>query len=493
MSTTLGHVFVIQSTIGKVVADAAIVSTDSVFKVENHWRAALSAGDSDRLKDHQPDAWADRGWGRSSKASSNVWFVDVTAARTGGGDAFGRLRRALDDIASTGLTSTIPGRPLPLVVLPVIGTKGGGFDRQRGGQVKRLLDTCRTFVADHAIDIAIVTQNDATLAALQYRRLEQQQDFFGEVDLKRPASIGKQAREGSLALFIGAGTSMPAGAPSWDGLLQALLQKTSFGADVRAGFADLSALDQAQLLHTNLGDDMGAEIKERVEKLVPALAHALLANLRCEQAVTTNYDHLYEQAIAATGAQAATILPTQVPPSEGRWLLKLHGDITDPKSIVLTRAQFVDFASASGPAGAVVQAILLTKHLLIVGASMNDDNVLRLIYEVAAYRERVFNRPDKPEAAGGAAQTGSHRFGTILSLTDDAARAALHAPYFDWAVMPGDGIEGRARQLEVFLDAVAMFASTDRSWLLDDRFSDLLEPEDHELVHDARARGEDPS
>ncbi len=221
---------------------------------------------------------------------------------------------------------------------------------------------------------------------------------------------------------------MPAGAPSWDGLLGALLKKTNLAEGVRAKFKDLSALDQAQLLHANLGDNMGAEIRDRVEKLVPALAHVLLANLRCEQAVTTNYDHLYEQAIRATGAQAATILPTQVPPSDGRWLLKLHGDMTDPKSIVLTRAQFVDFTSASGPAGAVVQALLLTKHLLVIGASMNDDNVLRLIYEVAAYRERVLNRPKESDSGIAAANTSPHAFDTILSLTDDAARAALYAP-----------------------------------------------------------------
>ncbi len=52
--------------------------------------------------------------------------------------------------------------------------------------------------------------------------------------------------------------------------------------------------------------------------------------------------------------------------------------------------------------------------------------------------------------------------------------------------MPGAGIDERARQLEVFLDVVAMFASTDHSWLLDERFSDLLQAGDRELVRDAQ-------
>lgn len=92
MRATSGHVFVIQGTIGKVVSDAAVVSTDRVFTVENHWRTRAGASERDRLAEHRPDGWAAQGWGRSSKASSNVWFVDVTAARTGGWDAFDRLR-----------------------------------------------------------------------------------------------------------------------------------------------------------------------------------------------------------------------------------------------------------------------------------------------------------------------------------------------------------------------------------------------------------------
>lgn len=52
--------------------------------------------------------------------------------------------------------------------------------------------------------------------------------------------------------------------------------------------------------------------------------------------------------------------------------------------------------------------------------------------------------------------------------------------------MPGTGVDERAIELEVFLDAMAMFASTDHSWLLDERFRDLLEADDRELVRAAQ-------
>ena len=39
----------------------------------------------------------------------------------------------------------------------------------------------------------------------------------------------------------------------------------------------------------------------------------------------------------------------------------------------LTRSQFVGFDAASAPSGAVLQALLLSKHLLVVGTSSPSD------------------------------------------------------------------------------------------------------------------------
>ena len=52
--------------------------------------------------------------------------------------------------------------------------------------------------------------------------------------------------------------------------------------------------------------------------------------------------------------------------------------------------------------------------------------------------------------------------------------------------MPGSGIEQRSRQLEIFLDAVVMYASGDRSWLLDPDFSFLLNDNERQSAAAAR-------
>ena len=465
-----GHLFVIRGAIGEVVADVAIVSTDAKFSVRDYWHTVVSPNGQFKAEDHRPAGWDARGWGRD-RNGQQLWFLDVTRASTSG-DAFDRLRLILADIAGAGIRSRVEGRPLPLVVLPVIGTKGGGFDRQRGTVIDRLLKTCRDIVAKNDIDIAVVAQDAATFAALQHRRKAELNWHFEGINLDLAARLGRAAREGSLALCIGAGTSIPAGAPSWDGLLETLAREAGLDDDVRAGFKDLGPLDQAELLNAQPDWDLGQQIATKVDKKSPALAHVLLANLHCQAAVTTNYDRLYELATASAGDQAATILPSEIPPPDGRWLLKMHGDVKKPWSIVLTRSQFVGFTSASGPAGAVLQSLLLTKHLLVVGTSMKDDNLLRLIHEVAAYRNRL-NEPGPGESSDPPHVAGS-QFGTILSVDNDPARRELHKPYFAWEQLAGNTLPIRARQLEIFLDAVAMFASGDHSWLLDRRFAHLL-------------------
>lgn len=334
-----------------------------------------------------------------------------------------------------------------------------------------------------------MAQGAASFAALQHQRRTAATGYFDGLDLDLTSRLGQSAREGSLALFIGAGTSMPAGAPSWDGLIDALAKKAEIGEILRERLKGLSPLDQAELLHGRLEERLGQTIAKQVRGLKPALAHGLLAGLNCEGAVTTNYDQLYEAAVEGTGDPAVTVLPKRVPGPGGRWLLKMHGDLEDEERIVLTRSQFVGFTGVSGPAGAVLQSLLLTKHLLVVGASMKDDNFLRLIHEVAAYRDPVPKSQSKSTSNGGQAE--SEKFGTILSFDGDPALKELHGRYFAWETIAGADDAEKARQLEIFLDAVAMFASSDHRWLVDWRFAYLLSEDHRKLAERVRSLADD--
>ncbi|KQY51566.1 hypothetical protein ASD30_19540 [Nocardioides sp. Root140] len=320
------------------------------------------------------------------------------------------------------------------------------------------------------LDVVVVTPDASVYAAAQHLRRRSNSWPLAARQLKSAQRIGGLAKDGQLALFLGAGVSIPAGLPTWGGLISQLAEKN--GTTTGRLFENLTALDQAQYLHNNV-DDLGTQVAEVVRSArVPALGHALLAALGCKEAVTTNYDRLYESAIRMQRGRGnvASVLPWSNPRATKPWILKLHGDVETPRSIVLTRQQFVTFDAMTRPAGALLQTLLMTRHVLFVGASLTDDNVIRLAVEVDVFRKNH-------GLTGGV--------GTVLDIDHDEVREQLWRGQLTWQRMRGSDVASRSRTLEIYLDAVAAHASSDSSWLLDQRFRGL-HPDDDELVAKAR-------
>jgi len=56
--------------------------------------------------------------------------------------------------------------------------------------------------------------------------------------------------------------------------------------------------------------------------------------------------------------------------AERGWLLKLHGCVTRPEEIVLSRDDYMAYDSSRSALAGIVQAMMLTKHMLFVGFSL---------------------------------------------------------------------------------------------------------------------------
>ncbi|MGY1810170.1 SIR2 family protein [Blastococcus sp. SYSU D00669] len=482
-----GHVFVVPGNLQSLRADDVLVSTDYAPGIGRKWWPVLGWDEREGAVRSRtlPELSPRRRVALVPSTSDvpggpNRWLVAVGAHE--GADVTWLLdgvRQALEAVVENGRDRTPLGRRRR-VAMPVMGVGRGGFNGQRGNAIHGLLDVAQSGASKHDLDVVIVAADPSDYSAFQALRSEKHDRPLPSTLEKRARRLAFLARADRLAVFMGAGTGVAAGLPTWGGLLKELASRLEMATTTE--FEKLGALDSAEVLRraAESREEKKAQSQRRVNPLGElvaevigrpqryALSHILLAALDADQVITTNFDRLYEQAVSAIGGEQPLVVLPDTEPADldgwgGRrpWLLKLHGDVEDPRSIVLDRRSFVRYDASRRPLGGVLQTTLLTKHLLVVGASMTDDNVIRLVHEVAELTQ----------------SGGKRSFGTVLSLSADPLRQQLWDPefkYVDFGSPRNDDSEA-ARDLEVFLDRIAMLAAPRSRHLLDPRYRELLQ------------------
>ncbi|MDP2345282.1 MAG: SIR2 family protein [Deltaproteobacteria bacterium] len=368
------------------------------------------------------------------------------------------------------------GRPRYLLALPLLGTAGGGAAYWSGEITALLLPLLRDEAhklatpGEYGVDVVLSLIEGPAWAAAQKARLDDATAFAGlpQALIEKADSLAERARSGGLTIFMGAGVSRPAGLPSWDELLHALAVDR-LPADQLAAFDQLSVLDRAALLQRRLppelalGTAVAALMRERSTRY--ALGQALLASLPVDEVVTTNYDALFEKASAVVGRPCARI-PGQPVGRGERFILKMHGCVTRPSSIVLTREDYLRFQENRSALAGIVQALLLTRHMLFVGFGFTDDNFHRIAHAV-----RQALRGERGESV-----IKQQPFGTNLVVGGGGLLADLWSDDLDWVTMaehaPSPAEQGRL--VEIFLDRLSARAATVTTHLGDERYAGVL-------------------
>lgn len=227
-----------------------------------------------------------------------------------------------------------------------------------------MLTTLEEAVASpDAPDVALVLQEGGLCSVQSRRKLPPAADLSPGVleDLRK---LAKLERDGGLVLFLGAGASAGAGFPTWSGLLGELAAKAELSPEEQQGALSMPAPDAADVIGSALSDGLGQVVAQRFTQDGCALTHALLASLGVDEAVTTNYDTLYENASQVPQTRELYVLPRQCRESDAPRLLKLHGDVRVPESIVLTRGHYLRFDVGSAPLAAVMQSLMADRALV---------------------------------------------------------------------------------------------------------------------------------
>jgi hypothetical protein len=477
-----GHVFVVGADLTRLSCDDILVPTGRTLRVAPGWCPLLPpeviSGHVDE-GDRVALEWSgdERVLEVPGDGDRQVWLVDTVD--DSGPDGEGSLpwlldgaREALAAVARRAVPHPAHGRARRLVGLPALGTGWGGAAGQRGALLQQLLPVLREAVEEHDFDVALVLRAPSDLAAAQ--RVRRGADGGWELpdELRTLAEqLGEKARRGQLAVFFGAGLSAAAGLPTWEQLVGELAEASGLDGELREGLTRLPPQDSAALLARELGRErLEAYVTERFGPGSYALAHALIADLPVQEFVTTNYDPLVEQAAADIGRQVR-VLPFEEAAPGAPWLLKLHGDAAHPESVVLTREEYLQLGDSRAALAGVLHSLLLTRHVLFVGTSMLDDDLIRIAHQVRSALQLQGPVSDR-------------RNGTVLALREDPARARLWERDVETVAMgPADVPAAEAaRRLEVLLDLIGCLSTPPTGYLLDPAYRGLLDEEECALA-----------
>ncbi len=204
-----------------------------------------------------------------------------------------------------------------------------------------------------------------------------------------PHSLKQSFLDNRLILFVGAGLSRGAGAPSWRNLLNGLLKRFKQEAVVVPHEADLvklingnatDILCAAEYLQLIKKDLIGEYIRELCEKLPPQTVHHVIAKFPCAGIITTNYDNLIETAIIKGGASVNIILPHEVEnlaklEDKRQWLFKLHGSFENSRSHILSLTDYEKLKSNPGSV-ATLSRLFQNFTFLFLGYGLQDPDIL---------------------------------------------------------------------------------------------------------------------
>lgn len=378
---------------------------------------------------------------------------------------YGHALVAAGRVARRSRARHLAKRARPLLVTPMLGTGGGGAGRRRTGVMAAVLTAARE-VAAGGWDVALVVQDAASFSAAQLLRTRGTTWRLRKQEEVVLTALADAARAGRLVPFVGAGVSASAGLPGWKELLADLGSEVRLGSGRdRKALSSMDPRDAAMVLQRRLArtdEDLDSALRRRFDRADrPALTHALLGSLPIREAATTNYDRLFELAWAKGAGEKVSVLPRDDGSTAQRWLLKLHGDVDNPnRKLVLSREQYRQLETESGAVGAVMQALLLTRHLLIVGYGLNDETFHRIAHEVRQVRQIPLQPNSGRPALGG--------LGTALLVKKpDLAKEVWND---DLSLVDltrrGDSDAAGARRLEIFLDRLAHLAAPVESYVL---------------------------
>ena len=508
---TCGHVFLLHCNVQGLAADARLMPRPDDMPAPENGEVVVPV--------------VSRGLGRSKLFAGNISTDDFDDAEKASVEMQLVVKAFLESAGSllSGKASAFK-RAKPLLALPMPGV--GLMDK------KNLLsdDTLMLWVLPelyraanaYSVDVALCTTDKRAhyvMNVLRHRCCPFKDGPFWMLSAEHKEQVNRLhglVRSGRLALLVGAGVSVPSGLPLWGDLLEQLARKAGFNDEEVEQLSHLHYLDQPTLIQERAGGRSPfVELVARVldsGRYTPA--HAILGAMKAP-AVTTNYDHLFESAVASAhddrGASEEVLrLPWDAArlakaPIDAPRLVKLHGCVSVPASIVLTRQDYMRYEDERRALRGAVHQTLLERELLVVGCSMADDNIHLIVDAVRKALDFADGKNDMDQATSGRAvgyrkglkDGQSFSMGTILSMVENRMFRQLWSNDFTVVSCADSWADSPAWLHDCFLEMLASEVHVDRahdSFILDpeyDRLIDETQRQINEALQPLRALADD--
>ncbi|WP_427113844.1 SIR2 family NAD-dependent protein deacylase [Megasphaera sueciensis] len=195
----------------------------------------------------------------------------------------------------------------------------------------------------------------------------------------------EKVRQQKIILWVGAGFSLYAGAPSGNKLMKDII-KHSTGDEKTSLEECTQTLDSVAETFEQLYSRAKLLKVLEQETIIPyqnVMYHNMIRQIpQITNIVTTNYDTLFETVYQddISVVYGNTLLPQ----SNNRKvkLYKIHGDFLDPQSIIITKHDYTNFFSPSriwNPLWSTIVSLCAQHSILFIGYSLEDPNVVQLM------------------------------------------------------------------------------------------------------------------
>ncbi|MFC3862142.1 SIR2 family protein [Deinococcus antarcticus] len=195
--------------------------------------------------------------------------------------------------------------------------------------------------------------------------------------------LAHELTSGDLAVFVGAGLSMASGGVSWSKLLADAAEE--LGLDIKREEKDLISVAQ---FYVNSKKNKGALVQSIYDQLnlrhaLPNDNHKAIARMPISKYWTTNYDGLIERSLDDENRSYYAIYQSKQFLTPNRKtsarIFKMHGDITHPTDVVITREDFERYYSTHSSFISALAGDLVTNTFLFLGLSFTDPNLFYVL------------------------------------------------------------------------------------------------------------------